>query len=152
MPELWNADVPLKERRYLISNGLRHNDYGNTPRWAAWRFAAGNYICWLDDDNWLADKFSLERLADALFRANFPDVAFIPMLRMGQVFMPPTPPIVGTVDTANIVVKREIGRWPLDGGYEADGKFAAHLAANHKCAYLPHLPPTIVMEKSNHGR
>lgn len=134
------------------SAGERHNDFGNTARNMAWNYAKGCYLIYLDDDNTLAEPDALWRLALALVESGLPDVAFIPMLMKGNVFMPPRPPVVGAVDTGNIVVKREIGQWPIKGGYEADGHFAEYLAKKYDCAYLPELEPIIVMEQSNHGK
>ena len=132
--------------------GKRYEDFGNTPRHLAWQYAKGDYLIYLDDDNFLYNVHSLRRLAVALNESGLPDVAFIPMMMKGNVFMPPRPPVVGAVDTGNIVVKREIGQWPIKGGYEADGHFAEYLASKYDCVYLPELEPIIVMEKSNYGK
>ena len=141
----------LYPQTFVFACGKRHNDFGNTARSMAWERATGEYLLFLDDDNAIASPHALADIAAALEVTDAP-VAFFPILREGQRFFPLYPPAIGTVDTANLVVRRGIGRWPVGPEYEMDGLFIERLAREHKCAYFPDVEPIVIMERSNHGR
>lgn len=132
--------------------GQRHNDFGNAARRKAWEFANGVYCYFLDDDNKLADSDALQRVSTALASADFPQVAFFPILLEGKRFFPPNPPRIAEVDTANLVVRTEFGRWPAGPEYEMDGKFIESLVREHKCVYFPDVEPIAIVERANHGQ
>ena len=103
---------------------------------------------YLDDDNFLADNRILEDMATALTA----DWGLFPILRHGQQFFT-DPPRCCHADTANIVVKREIGRWPNIPDYTADGIWIDALVKDHP-AYqaFPGFRPIVIMEKSSEGK
>ncbi len=132
------------ENRLVVKCPKAHKNYGNTCRHNAWNYATGEYLIYTDDDNWLADERVLEDLSQVTA-----DWALFPILRHGQWFYN-NPPKACYVDTANVIVKREIGRWPDIPNYEADGHLIESLM---KYPYLamPQLRPMVVMPASRHG-
>jgi hypothetical protein len=83
--------------------------------------------------------------------AGNPDWAIFPIHRHGSYFFN-DPPGLCMTDTLNVVVKREIGRWPDIQAREADGHFVEALKASHpNYASFPHFRPIGVMEYSSNG-
>lgn len=148
--QAWTSS--MNSNREVHSTGAQHHDFGNFARNKAWELAKGDYICYLDDDNFMTDRDSLARVAAALEMANRPAVGFFPILRFGERFFPPIPTVVGTVDTANMVIKREIGKWPTGGGYEADGNLAEYLFRTYLCSYFPDVAPIITVPEARRGK
>jgi glycosyltransferase involved in cell wall biosynthesis len=127
-------DEPLLEKiahpqRRIMQCGPYRN-FGNTPRHLAWQFATGTMIHYGDDDNYYADPNILEDMMNALISADMPDWACFPILRFGHVFFSEDPRCCHA-DTMNIVVKREIGRWPDRPEYTLDGIWIDTLRAHH---------------------
>jgi hypothetical protein len=137
-------------RREIFLCGQRFGNYGNHARWMAWERATASYLAMLDDDNYLAHPGALADIADALVSAQFPDFAIFPIFRHGSRFFN-DPPGLCMTDTANVVVKREIGRWPDIEAREADGHWVEALKAKYKYATFPQCPPIITMEYSSNG-
>lgn len=129
--------------------GLRHNNYGNSCRHKAWERATGEWIWYLDDDNYLSDTRILEDMASALEGIEEP-FAIFPILRHGRLFFY-DPPGCCYVDTMQMVVKREIGRWPNIVAREADGNFCDELKAAHPYKSFPGFRCVGVMEYSSNG-
>lgn len=125
-----------------------HMNYGNTCRHNARSLTQGSYLLYLDDDNWLADERVLEDVAYALIDS--PQWAIFPILRHGSIFFNDPPGLCQT-DTANVVVRREIGQWPDIPDYTADGHWVESLKKYPYDAY-PDFRPIIVMPKSNEGK
>lgn len=139
------------ERRELLLCGKRYANFGNTPRFLAWEKAKGEYLIHLDDDNVLADRKVLEDIDRALFRAGEPQWALFPILRHGQRFFT-DPPRSCHADTLNIVVKREIGRWPNIPDYTADGIWIDGLVRDHSYVAFPQFRPIGIMASSRQGQ
>jgi hypothetical protein len=55
-------------------------------------------------------------------------------------------------DTGNIVVKREIGRWPDGPEYTMDGIWIDALKAKYQYQAFPDALPIIIMEHSSEGK
>lgn len=136
-------------QRFIAHDRSHHGHYGNHARALACDAAAGDYFVWLDDDNYMADPVALQRIERYLESAHFPDWALFPIHRHGSVFLL-QPPGMCMTDSANMVVKREIGRWPDIEAREADGVLAERLKAYPYVAF-PQCAPIIVMEKSSNG-
>lgn len=149
--------IPKDPRRRIFRCGKNHNNYGNTCRWKMWEYATGDYILYADDDNYLADPLALERL-DSITA----DWALFPMLRHGERFFH-DPPTFSKLDTGNLLIKREHGRWPdipggltpgrtISLGYSADWSLAERLMQSHAYQALPDLQPVVVMDETNWGK
>lgn len=141
-----------KEKRIIAECGVRHSNFGNTCRHNAWAMATGNYVMYLDDDNYLAHGNVLLDIAVYLQAENLPDWAVFPIMRHGSIFFN-DPPRICMTDTANIVVKREIGRWPDGPEYTMDGIWVEALKRDYpKYAVFPDVAPIVVMETSGQGQ
>lgn len=126
----------------------RHANFGNTPRHNAWRRATGDWVIYLDDDNYLADDHVLGDLAVTL--STVPYWAVFPIRRHDHLFFN-DPPGNCAVDTANMVIRREIAQWPEGTDYTMDGLFCEELRAKYPYTAFPQMRPIIVVEASNHG-
>lgn len=139
------------QRRFVYC-GKRHFDGGNTPRNIAWTHATSRYLIYGDDDNFLASDDSLERIWRTLEANRFPDVAFFPIERLGQRFFPDGAPRNCHVDSLNLVVKREIGQWPLTDAYGSDWVLIESLISKYPYSMFPNEDPIGVVPVINGGR
>ena len=146
--ELWARINPTR-RIWAQECGTRHNNYGNTCRHLAWERATGEWLFYLDDDNWLVDSSVLENMAASL--EGVKHWAIFPILRHGSWFFN-EPPGLCMTDTANVVVRREIGRWPDGPEYTMDGIWVEELKKKYPWIAFKHFRPIVVMPKSNEGR
>lgn len=144
---------PLQSpKRMLKYCGARHNNYGNTCRRNAWLFATGEWIWHLDDDNFIAETTTLTDMAAEL--SQLPQevkFAIFPIWRYGSWFFR-VPPGLCQTDTMNVVVRREVGRWPDGPEYTMDGIWVEALKAKYPYAAFPNFAPIGVMPKSSLGQ
>jgi glycosyltransferase involved in cell wall biosynthesis len=136
-----------QRRIFLI--GASH-DYGNTPRHIGWLHTNGVWLIHLDDDNYLADDKILVDLAKELIGVE-EQWAIFPIMRHGSRFFY-DPPGCCYVDTANMITRREIGRWPSRPEYTLDGIFCDELKAKYPYKAFPEFRPIVVMEASLEGK
>jgi glycosyl transferase family 2 len=115
------TSIPARENRSYYYCDRRHNNYGHTCRHQIWERVRGDYILYLDDDDYLADPDVLRTLDDVT-----EPWAVFPILRHGNVFFN-LPPGTGGTGTGMFIHRREIGRWPDLDSYEADGAFVEGL-------------------------
>lgn len=137
-------------RQTWVVMGGHTGNYGNQARCKACDVATGDYFVWLDDDNALYHPEALADIAASLESANSPDWAIFPIHRHGRPFFY-DPPGMCYVDSANMVVKRTIGRWPDIEAREADGVLAERLKAEYPYVSFPDVKPIITMEVSSNG-
>jgi glycosyltransferase involved in cell wall biosynthesis len=122
-----------------------HRNYGNTCRHAASLRAQGDYIFYLDDDNYLADENVLRDLESVTAAW-----AIFPILLQGNRFFN-DPPGFRRTDTANLIVQRRLGIWPDIADYEADGILVERLRHEHAYQSLSDWRPLVVMPRMNFG-
>lgn len=122
-----------------------HRNYGNTCRHAAGLRAQGEYVFYLDDDNYLADANVLHDLESVTA-----PWAIFPILLEGRRFFN-DPPGFRRTDTANLVVQRTLGTWPDIAAYEADGILVERLRRDYPYQALPDWRPLVVMPRNNFG-
>jgi O-antigen biosynthesis protein len=130
-------------QRKVFRCGQPHNNFGHTCRHNAHSMAKGDYLLYLDDDNYFADDNVLEdlRIVDTPW-------AVFPILRHGEKFFH-DPPSRLHVDTANIIVKREgIIPWPDMPNYDTDGIYIEQLDARYKYQAFPDMRPLTIMPSS----
>ncbi len=137
-------------QREIFLCGQRFGHYGNHPRWMAWEKATGDYLIYLDCDNYLAHDKALEDIANSLESANYPQWAIFPIWRHSGLFFC-DPPGLCMTDTLNLVVKREIGRWLDIEAREADGHLVEALKAKYPHVMFPNVSIIGVMERSSNG-
>lgn len=122
----------------------KHNNYGHSCRHEIWEKARGDYILYIDDDDYLAHKEALSTL-DAVGEP----WAVFPVLRHGKLFLE-LPPGIGKTGTGMFVHRREIGRWPNLDAYEADGVFVEQLRKQYPFQVL-NCEPLVIQPKSSYG-
>ena len=137
------------DKRFIYSSKRKHGNFGNHARNCAWRAAKGEYVIWLDDDNFLGHPKALQDIHDSLMSENWPEWALFPIYRHGSYFLL-EPPGMCMTDSANMVVKWEIGEWPDIEAREADGILAERLK-HYPYASFPSVLPIVVMEVSSNG-
>lgn len=146
-------DIPLNntyhERRRLLTF-RRTRAWGNYQRHAAFKYATGDYLLYLDCDNFLTHPDALKDIAERIELAKNPAWALFPILRHGSVFLH-DPPGMCMTDTLNMIIKREYAQWPNTEAREADGMLAEQLKAEHPYMAFPDCPPIGIMEKSSNG-
>jgi glycosyltransferase involved in cell wall biosynthesis len=117
-------------QRTVVHCSNTYRDWGNTCRREAWDLSSGEYLLYIDDDNYYADMEVLETLLSAT-----QPVVLFPLLHRGSIELP-IPIRVGRSDSNALMVKREIGQWPAGGGHETDGIFIQQLTSNHSYELL----------------
>ncbi len=95
-------------------------------RRSMWPLAHGDYLLYIDDDNYLADN---EVLATLRFATK-------PVVLWGLLFhgvhASPLPIRVGRSDTNQFMVRRDVGRWPERSARDGDGVLIERLTGEHE--------------------
>jgi glycosyltransferase involved in cell wall biosynthesis len=107
-------------QRFIMWCGQHHANGGNSCRHNAYNLATGDYVFYLDDDNYLADHRVLADIEMELQSANRPAWALFPILRLGGRFYC-DPPRSCHVDTMNVVLRHDYAQWPDTTAYGSDG-------------------------------
>lgn len=136
-------------QRRFIQCATPHKNYGNTCRHNAWGATTGAWVLYLDDDNILNGPRVLEEVQKALIPVA--DWAIFPIIRHNRFFFH-DPPGICYVDTANMIIRREIAQWPDGPEYTMDGIFCELLKAGYAYKAFPDFQPIVIMEISNEGR
>lgn len=131
--------------------------WGSWQRHQAWPHMFSHrdgYIIYLDDDNYLEDETALSRVAEALYRTDYPDVAIFPILREGE-FFSASPIELGRTDASQIIHKPRVGPFyaqhPIVCDYKADGYFLKILEIFTKPVAMT-TDPIIVYPKASMGK
>lgn len=138
------AAIPFSENRYQHYCERRHKNYGHTCRHQAWERAKGEYLLYVDDDDYFTDAEVLQTL-DCVAEP----WAVFPILRHGELFFS-VPPRIGTAGTGMFIHKKEIGRWPDSDAYEADGIFVEELVRRYPYQTV-NSRPLVIQPKSSYG-
>ncbi len=138
------ASITPKENRLFSYCATRHNNYGHTCRHQIWEHAKGDYIIYVDDDDYLAHKDAL-RMLDSVAEP----WAVFPILRHGKTFLN-LPPGTFNTGTGMFIHKREVGRWPDSDSYEADGLFVEELTRRYAYQVLD-CEPLVIQPRSSCG-
>ena len=138
------ASIPSKENRWFFYCDRRHNNYGHTCRHQIWEQAKGDYIFYVDDDDYLSHKDVLR----ALDSVGEPWAVF-PILRHGKTYLD-LPPGSSKTGTGMFIHRREIGRWPDADSYETDGLFVEELRQKYAYQVLD-CGPLVIQPKSSRG-
>lgn len=122
-------DKISSDKRIIAKCHFPHRNGGNTCRHNAFSLTSGEWIYFLDDDNFLADDRVLEDVHTAIM--DFPTEikwALFPITRVGHRFYA-DPPRSCHVDTLNFILRREVGQWPDTTAYGSDGVLVDDLMA-----------------------
>lgn len=161
--------IPKDPRRKFIRCGTPHKDFGNTCRWNAWEKTSGDYILYLDDDDYYADERVFETLNEVTEAW-----AIFPSLRRGEYWLQDPPGMLKTGSNM-FMHKREVGRYPCaehcdehkaiidhlkkihphdsmhSHMYAADGMLVEYLKSKHRYQVVTGRPLTIY-ETDNRGK
>jgi glycosyltransferase involved in cell wall biosynthesis len=136
---------PKDPRRKFNRCGRAHKNYGNTCRWNAFDKASGDYIIYLDDDDYLAD----DRVFETLNSVKAPWAIF-PVMRCGQYWFK-EPPGMCQTGSGMFIYKRELGlRYPDTYAYTADGELVEQLKQHPYQAVTDR--PLMIYEKRGLGK
>jgi len=138
------TSIPGRDNRIFHHCDAAHKNYGHTCRHQSWAHAMGEYILYVDDDDYLADDRVLEALNSVTQLW-----AVFPVIKYGKTWLN-LPPGVGATGTGMFLHRREIGRWPNSDLYEADGLFATELAQKYQYQVLDSRP-LVVQPASSRG-
>lgn len=151
-------DYKHKNRIFLYS-GMRHNDYGNMAKHLAYPHIKGDYVLYLDDDNYyINDTLSIlnEWLNDYKRKyKEYPDWGVFPMIYIGDWFFKQNPGLYrtdgGQIFHKPIINKEEI-RWPKTTEPCEDGKLIDKLNRIIRPAMIKIKTPLINFPKANSVR
>jgi hypothetical protein len=138
------ASIPFNTNRLYSYCDRKHNNYGHTCRHRIWEQVKGDYILYVDDDDYLADGEVLKTM-DSVTEP----WAVFPMLRHGKAFLH-LPPAAGGTGTGMFIHRKVIGRWPDLDSYEADGLFVEELKQKYRYQVLDSRP-LVIQPKSSCG-
>lgn len=149
--EEFNPDLLARiahPRRTIAKCPAPHRDGGNTCRRNAWPLTSGQWIAYMDDDNYYADNRVLADACSVLaLQPNDIKWALFPITRLGGRFYC-DPPRSCHVDTMNFILRREIGQWPDTNAYGSDGVLVDRLMeAQIPYAAFPGFRPIAVLPK-----
>jgi glycosyltransferase involved in cell wall biosynthesis len=138
--------IPSDPRRKFFRCGKAHRNYGNTCRWNAFDKASGDYIIYLDDDDYLADSEVFRTLQQVTA-----DWAIFPIMRCGNLWFC-EPPGMGRTGSGMFLYKRALGvRYPDVPDYSADGMLAEQLL-KYPYQALRDERPLMIYEKRGVGK
>jgi hypothetical protein len=155
--DCFELNLELMERikhpqRVIVKCDAPHCDWGNTCRRNGWNHAVGEYVVYLDDDNFFSpDPLILRDIEQVITAAGCPPFCLFPIVRHGSVFFY-YPPALCMTDTANLVLRRDVGQWPDVRASTADGILAEYLLREHGCTPFPDFRPIIHMPSSSRGK
>jgi hypothetical protein len=141
---------PRRDIRYCAEP---HHDFGNTCRWNAWDFVTGDYVLYLDDDDYHVSE-TLAVLAQEIAALPSPPIwGIFPILRHGRLFFNVPPGHSLTCSNQFFHRPRVDGRelrYP-QAGYCADGTFIDSLRESYPYARIDPGGPLAVVERSHFG-
>jgi hypothetical protein len=139
------ARVKKDPRRKLIRCGKQHRNFGNSCRHNLQAQAQGDYLLYLDDDNFWADANVLKTLNEVTEQW-----AIFTMLRVGVERLD-IPPGFGKTDAGQIIHRRGLTRWPDNNKYAADGEMIDDLISKAPYQVL-HTRPLLIYEQRSQGK
>jgi glycosyltransferase involved in cell wall biosynthesis len=135
------------DQRVFGMSGESRRNHGNNCRRAGWEIAAGDWVYYLDDDNYLAHPDALADAA-AVLDSIEEKWALFPIFRHGNRFFfdPPQPCYF---DTGNAMVRKEIAQWPNVDDYASDAIWLTATLLKHPYRAFPNAKPLMVMPTTN---
>ncbi|PWT75560.1 MAG: hypothetical protein C5B59_08760 [Bacteroidetes bacterium] len=143
-----NLDAVQKDaRRKFHYIGKPHqNDCGNSARRFAFAQAVGEYIFYIDDDDYFSDDNVLQSLEKVTG-----DWAIFPVLSRGKRCFH-DPPGIHKTGSCMFVSKRVCQPiFPENNDYSADGQVVEALKKNFRYQAFPDMRPLVIYEQANHG-
>jgi glycosyl transferase family 2 len=137
--------VRSSDNRIVTFCSKRHQNYGNTCRHLVAQKLKGEYVLYMDDDDYFADNEVLTTLSTVKS-----DWAVFPIMRYGGYYLR-LPPASCSTGNAMFIHKRSLAVYPDTHIYESDGMLIEELKKLAPYEVMQCRPLT-VMEKSNYGR
>lgn len=109
------------KQRIVLFCGMRHQNCGNTCRYNGTKLARGNYIYYVDDDDFIADDHVLETLNQVT-----EEWAIFPVNACGRMIYSDPPGMCRTT-TGGFLLRRGLIDWPDVPNYETDGMVVEEL-------------------------
>ena len=130
LPGVKQPEWSIHPKRKWITNETRLGCFGNHSRNIGNMAARGEWVGYIDDDDFYADRTAFRRVLEAILTLK-PGQEWIvaPMLYAGELW--PGEPVVGKIGTCQMFHKRKVAMrticWPAIQAYAADGIFAESL-------------------------
>lgn len=133
-------------RRVFQFTDKHDNDFGNHCRRAMFDKARGEYILYIDDDDFYADVNvfkTLETVTETW--------SIHPVLALGKICHA-VPPRIHHTGSAMFMYRRDTGiKFPDNADYSADGQVVEELREKYQYQNLSSVRPLVIYEKANHG-
>lgn len=114
------------DHRKIYYTKERYGKYGDGPRKEAWQYATGDYILYIDDDDWYINN-TFKVIQDHLeLTDNKPIWGVFPAQRMGETFFNLPPAASMTVSCQHFHMRIDPDGNPItwvDGDYGVDGEW-----------------------------
>lgn len=139
--------IASNQQRKIYLCKEQHGNYGQICRYNLWEQVKGEYILYIDDDNYYVDESSLKSL-------NYitSEWAIFPILCNNKLYLP-LPPELGKTDTCMFMHKKGVARWPIEcNSYEADGFLVEELKIKYPNYQILDTKPIAVYTGQNLGR
>lgn len=139
------ASVPKAWEHIVVEDHT--GDYGNTPKAKGFDLASGEYVMYLDDDDFYLP--AIESVLEAVVRNERPTWGVFPIMRFGQLFYH-LPPGLGHTTSNQFFYRRDTGlRFPtedlINGDiYTADGTLIERLKALYPYVAVRSRPLAVV--------
>jgi glycosyltransferase involved in cell wall biosynthesis len=130
IPGTKQPEWSVHPQRRWINCPKHHGCFGNFCRHLGGRNAAGEWIGYIDDDDFYADRDGFRRVLNAVIDLKAGQEWIVaPMLYAGELW--PGEPVVGKIGTCQMFHRRKLALrsilWPAIEAYAADGIFAESL-------------------------
>jgi glycosyltransferase involved in cell wall biosynthesis len=150
--------LPYSRNMTIINTPKTYNNYGNSLRHLAWEYVEGDYIMYIDDDDYYSNPNAFADIAKELELLS-PLVAFFPGTKGGKRFFSKDPGLSRTMSNQFIHKKYDhSGKaiiWPdtaIDNqDYGLDGEFIQSLIDAYDWVNLE-IPPAVEVPHSNYGK
>lgn len=131
--------------------GEKSGDWGHTPRKIAWDLVTGDYILYMDDDDWFIND-TMAVIAKELGDKR-PEWGVFPALRMGEIFhnLPPAASMTTSIQHFHKKFDSEGNeiRW-MSGWYGKDGEWIEEMKKKYE-PYILDTEPLVRVEEIHHG-
>ncbi len=134
----------LHPKREIHICSESHKNCGNTCRHNACQFAKGDYIFYIDDDDYFADRDVFRTL-----RGVDKEWAIFPMMLNGQRFLS-VPPQGCQISTGNFMHRRGFAEWPDIPNYESDWAIVSDMMQKAPYQFL-NCRPLVIHPQHNRG-
>ena len=133
------AELPYYKTTYpkqkRVFTGQNYNDFGHTPRKIGWEACSGDYIVYIDTDDYYAPE-ALEEIAKGIKAYDYPAFLFFPCNRLGaRFFNHPRTRFITSIQYAHKRIdSNNNGISFTSGGYNHDNAWLYEMTNKHDFA------------------